>query len=289
MKVELKEMTVEYLRHLRESGQHDITLSEATWEALQRFSARSPAVSVFPKAEERRSPSSNSGATSTQAARVELPRYGSALSVEEKIQALQKLASEVEQCPESAALFRRRKKMVFGSGSPEAAILFVGEAPGADEDEQGEPFVGEAGRLLTKMIEVMGLKRGEVYLCNVLKFIPDMPRGSATLRKPTAEEVAVSRPYLLAQIEIIRPQVIVCLGGTALEALLNVAKGEQARMRGCWMSYQDIPLLPTVHPTYLLNHSTMEEKRRVWEDLLGVMEKVNLPISEKQRGFFLKK
>ncbi len=177
--------------------------------------------------------------------------------------------------------------MVFGVGDINAALMFVGEAPGADEDAQGEPFVGKAGQLLTKILQTMGLSRESVYIANILKCRPDMPAQSAGNRKPTPEEMQTCLPYLQEQIDIIGPKVLVALGGTAVEGLLGKTAGI-TRLRGQWQTYRGIPLMPTYHPAYLLRNQALSEKRRVWEDMLQVMQRLDLPISERQRGFFLK-
>jgi len=165
--------------------------------------------------------------------------------------------------------------------------MFVGEAPGADEDSQGEPFVGKAGQLLTKIIEATSLKRGDVYIANILKCRPDTPGQSAGNRKPTPDEMATCIPYLHEQIDLIRPRVLVALGATAVEGLLGKTVGI-TKLRGNWQTYRGIPLMPTYHPAYLLRNQAMSEKRRVWEDMLQVMEKLGMSITEKQRNFFLK-
>jgi uracil-DNA glycosylase len=183
-------------------------------------------------------------------------------------------------------LFQRHQNMVFGVGDPEARIFFVGEAPGAEEDEQGEPFVGPSGQLLTKMIVAMGLKRSEVYIANICKFRPDMPVGATGNRKPTSAEMAACLPYIRAQIEVVSPRVIVALGATAVEGLFALPRAPIMQMRGQWMEWEGIPVMPTFHPSYLLRSESMIEKRKVWEDLMGVMEKCGMPITEKQRKFF---
>ena len=186
-------------------------------------------------------------------------------------------------CPKLAA---SRQNVVFGVGDIHSPLMFVGEAPGADEDEQGEPFVGKAGQLLTRIIQTMGLSRDTVYIANILKCRPDTPGQSAGNRKPTAEEMNTCLPYLQAQIDLIQPKVIVALGATAVEGLLGKTIGI-TKLRGNWKTYRGIPLMPTYHPAYLLRNQAMSEKRRVWEDMLQVMEKIGMPISEKQRNYFL--
>lgn len=198
--------------------------------------------------------------------------------------ALRERALVCRKCPHLAAA---RKTVVFGVGNIDSPLMFVGEAPGADEDEQGEPFVGKAGQLLTKIIETMGLQRSDVYIGNILKCRPDTPGQSAGNRKPTPEEMATCIPFLHEQIDLIRPRVLVALGATAVEGLLGKTLGI-TRLRGTWKTYRSIPLMPTYHPAYLLRNQALSEKRKVWEDMLAVMEKLQMPISDKQRRFFTK-
>jgi DNA polymerase len=202
-----------------------------------------------------------------------------------KIAALQQIVLPCQKCPNLVSF---RHHVVFGVGNPEASLMFVGEAPGADEDLQGEPFVGKAGQLLTKMIEAMGLKRSDVYIANVLKCRPDMPPGSTGNRQPTAKEMATCLPYLRKQVEVIQPKVMVALGLTAVKGLLGVDDILMGKVRGTWQDFAGIPVMPTYHPAYLLRNQAVSEKRKVWEDLLAAMERLEMPISEKQRGFFLK-
>ena len=205
----------------------------------------------------------------------------------EKAAAFTALREKVLACVKCPHLASSRTTVVFGVGSIDAQLMFVGEAPGADEDEQGEPFVGRAGQLLTKIIETTGLKRGDVYIANILKCRPDTPGQAAGNRPPTPEERATCIPYLQEQIDLIKPKAIVALGSTAVEGLLGKTLGI-TKLRGNWQTYRGIPLMPTYHPAYLLRNQAMSEKRRVWEDIMNVMEKLEMPISEKQRNFFLK-
>lgn len=209
-----------------------------------------------------------------------------ALSPEAKAAAFADLRTRVLACAKCAHLAAARQTVVFGVGSIDAELMFVGEAPGADEDAQGEPFVGRAGELLTKIIQTMGYKREEVYIGNILKCRPDTPGQSAGNRKPTPEEMKTCIPYLHEQIDLIRPRVLVALGATAVEGLLGKTIGI-TRLRGQWQTYRGTPLMPTYHPAYLLRNQALAEKRKVWEDMLAVLEKLGRPISEKQQGYFL--
>jgi DNA polymerase len=168
-------------------------------------------------------------------------------------------------CTKCRELARCRKTVVFGVGNPRAELMFIGEAPGADEDEQGEPFVGRAGQLLTKIIEAMGMKREEVYIANVLKCRP--PDN----RKPLPDEMANCLPYLLRQIELVQPKVIVALGATAMQGLLNIEQGI-TKLRGTWYQFHDIPIMPTFHPAYLLRNPPA--KAPVWKDMKAVVAKL---------------
>lgn len=189
------------------------------------------------------------------------------------------------------------KKVVFGVGNLDASIMFVGEAPGGDEEEQGEPFVGRAGQLLNRMIRAMGLERGQVYIGNILNWRPDLPRNpdgtQSGNRPPTLEEMAYCLPFIRAQIAIIQPRVLVALGKTAVDGLLGADQFKSmGAARGGWHSYAATPLRATYHPSYLLRQEGLVSagakkiKRDAWEDLLAVMERAGLPISEKQRNYF---
>jgi len=167
------------------------------------------------------------------------------------------LAEEVAGC-KSCVLHQTRTQTVFGAGSPSAGIMFVGEAPGADEDKQGEPFVGRAGKLLTKMIEAIGFRRKDVYIANVLKCRPPQNRD------PRPEEVAACEHFLVRQIKLIKPLVICALGAHAAKTLLQT-DDSIGKLRGRFFDYHGVPLIPTYHPAFLLRSS--QSKKAAWEDL----------------------
>ena len=201
----------------------------------------------------------------------------------DKLAAVQKRVAPCTKCPNLAS---SRTQTVFGIGNPDADLMFVGEAPGADEDAQGEPFVGRAGQLLTKIIKAMGFAREEVYIANILKCRPDTPGSAYGNRAPTPREMQTCRPYLMEQIDIIRPKVIVALGAVAVEGLLGT-RAPMRELRGRWNSFNGTPLMVTYHPAYLLRNQSPSEKRKVWEDMMLVLERLEKPISEKQRNYFL--
>lgn len=178
---------------------------------------------------------------------------------------LAQLAREAHGCT-ACPLYQSRTHLVFGDGHPEAQLVFVGEAPGRDEDRQGKPFVGAAGQLLTKMIEAIGLKREDVYIANVLK---DRPPSN---RQPLPEEMAACRPWLEQQLEIIQPQVICALGRYAAMTLVD-PQISIMRARGAWAAWRGIPVMPTLHPAYLLRNP--DAKKLVWKDLKAVRDRIN--------------
>ena len=171
-------------------------------------------------------------------------------------------------------LHKQRNKIVFGVGNPRAELVFVGEGPGHDEDMQGLPFVGRAGKLLTQMIEAMGLQREDVYICNVVKCRP--PEN----RKPEDDEVATCSPYLYRQLDVIAPKAIVCLGGVAAQTLLKT-KDPISRFRGNWFDFRNSKLLATYHPAYLLRNPNA--KGEVWKDLQKVMAFLGLQPKKSSR------
>ncbi len=203
-----------------------------------------------------------------------------------KAAAWEDLRGRILACTRCPNLVASRKSVVFGVGTPNARLMLIGEAPGADEDVQGEPFVGKAGELLTRILGAMGLQRSDVLIANILKCRPDTPGQTAGNRKPTPEEMGTCLPWLEEQINLVQPEALVALGSTAVEGLLGKTVGI-TRLRGTWQTYRGIPLMPTYHPAYLLRNQAPSEKRRVWEDMMAVMEGLGMPISEKQRNYFL--
>lgn len=167
---------------------------------------------------------------------------------------------------------------VFGEGPPDARLMFIGEAPGAEEDRTGRPFVGAAGKKLEQIIGSMGLSRDQVYIANILKA---RPPGNRT---PSTEEVQASAPYLVEQIRIIEPEAIITLGGPSTKFILGTKEGI-TKLRGRWASWDDedlhIPVMPTFHPAYLLRNYTPETRKQVWSDIQKVMEMLGIPVQQK--------
>ena len=209
------------------------------------------------------------------------------LPPEARIAALAELHTQILACSRCAHLAASRHSVVFGAGDSHARILLVGEAPGVEEDLSGHPFVGPSGELLTKILVAMGLGRESVFISSILKCRPDTPDDAVGNRKPRPDEVVTCIPWLDRQIDLIQPQVLVALGASAAEGLLGKGTAAITQLRGSWQNYRGIPLMPTYHPAYLLRNQALSEKRKVWEDMLQVLERAGYPITTKQRGFFL--
>jgi uracil-DNA glycosylase len=304
---ELLEATIQHLEELKGRGVRFVSVAPESLSALaaskvqrsgfsnQRHETRSQNTEVkLEKTESSNKVASKPVAAASSGSEPlgrELPREkkpaAPTLSSEAKAAAFADLRQRAMACVKCSHLASSRKNVVFGVGDINAQLMFVGEAPGADEDIQGEPFVGKAGQLLTRIIETMGLRRETVYIANILKCRPDTPGQASGNRKPTSEEMQTCIPFLHEQIDLIRPKVLVALGGTAVEGLLGKTVGIM-KLRGNWQTYRGIPLMPTYHPAYVLRNQALAEKRRVWEDMMMVMEKLEMPISDKQRKFFMK-
>ena len=290
----LLEATIRHLEEQKAQGLNFISVRQETLDALAAPCVReSNSTVVLPI----RAAVGPLPAISTAESRVAAPPPASAaappaspgaapLDHQTKQAAMAELRARAMVCQKCPHLAASRKNVVFGVGAIDSPLMFVGEAPGADEDEQGEPFVGKAGQLLTKIIQTMGFTRDTVYIANILKCRPDTPGQSAGNRKPTLEEMKTCLPYLLAQVDLIQPKVIVALGATAVEGLLGRTAGI-TRLRGQWQEFRAVPVMPTYHPAYLLRNQALGEKRKVWEDMLQVLERLGRSISEKQRKYFL--
>jgi uracil-DNA glycosylase len=276
----LIEATINHLDQLRDDGIRHLPADPVTLQAL-RAPPRPRPIASMPL-----TVSSQPDAGSTRALPNPQPNP-SAPGMENRETAMAALRTRALVCRKCPNLADSRRNVVFGVGDIHSPLMFVGEAPGADEDAQGEPFVGKAGQLLTRIIETMGLTRDKVYIANILKCRPDTPGQTAGNRKPTGDEMQTCMPWLLEQIAIIQPRVLVALGATAVEGLLGRSTGI-SRMRGHWATFRGIPVMPTYHPAYLLRNQSLSVKREVWEDMLQVLEQLGLPVSDKQRGFFLK-
>ncbi|MGA2445568.1 MAG: uracil-DNA glycosylase [Opitutaceae bacterium] len=285
------------LKRLKAAGVKTVSVSDESVAMLRRLVAARDTGNRIPEIGKRspeasiRFPVSGIQNPLPSPPEVILPRGGKSV----RWQALRQLVLDHPVC---RAHVRPGKQVVFGVGSLDAKVMFVGEAPGAEEEQQGEPFVGPAGQLLTRMIKAMGLERGDVYIGNIMNWRPELPpRADGTQagnREPTPEEMAFCLPFITAQIEVVDPTLLVALGATAARGLLGARSFKTlGEVRGRWHDYRGKPLRVTYHPSYLLRKemdgkvAANRAKRTAWEDFLAVMERAGLPISEKQRGFFL--
>jgi uracil-DNA glycosylase len=239
-------------------------------ESTARSADSVPEEPFLPKTPSRPAHSKSVPSTASKIAPLPLPMPAgpSLFEAAEKIvgDTLLRIREDLGECTR-CKLHKHRHTIVFGDGNPKAELVFVGEGPGADEDAQGLPFVGRAGKLLTQMIEAMGLQRKDVYICNVVKCRP--PEN----RQPEDDEISTCSPFLLRQLEVIAPKVIVCLGAVAAKTLLQTNRGI-SHFRGQWLEYRGSKLMATYHPAYLLRNPNA--KPEVWKDLQKVMAVLGL-------------
>lgn len=205
---------------------------------------------------------------------------------EEKLASLREL---VVNWPPLRNMDSLRDTPVFSSGNPRADIMMVTDAPGVYEEKQGIPLAGPSGQKLDAMLKAMGLSRSSIYLTHLVKFRPALPRQLTNNRPPTDREIETSRPILKEEIMLVRPKVIVALGAIAARGILQSGETPLSALRGAFHTAFDTPVRVTYNPSYLLRTEDISEKRKVWEDMLCVMEQAGLPVSDKQRSYFLPK
>ena len=267
---------IDYLRQMERQGLTHIPIDEEAREILRGFFRRSK-----PR------PGQVQAAAAPPAAPAPVTKVSP--TGETRAEQLASLREQAATWPPARSLNTLRDTMVFAVGNPEAQIVFVGEAPGYEEERRREPIVGKAGEKFNAILTAMGMSREEVYISNICKFRPSLRNQTTNNRKPTREEMSACLPFLRAEIGIVRPKCIVALGATAAEGLLDSTE-TVGRMRGSWHEFEGIPLRVTSHPSYLLHtDAALPEKRKVWEDMLCVMELLGLSISEKQRRYFAKR
>src|SRR3954469_8175734 len=233
---QLLDATIQHLEDLKERGTRFVSISPELVEALNQPARRKPGSNADDAQPDER----NAERIKSPAPALPIEPVKASAEAAAKAAAFADLRKRATACIKCAHLASSRKNVVFGVGNTDAELMFVGEAPGADEDQQAQPFVGRAGQLLTKIIETMGLQRDSVYIANILKCRPDTPGQAYGNRKPTLEEMQTCIPFLHEQIDLIRPKVLVALGGTAVEGLLGKTAGIM-RLRGHWQTYRGIP------------------------------------------------
>ena len=266
---------IDFLQAEQARGRSHVFLDDSAREGLRELYIRMRMPVAVPAAE--------------APAAAPLVKQDAVVSGSGKSEQLAGLRKQAESWAPARALGTLREKMVFATGNPDAEIMLVGEAPGYNEEKEGEPFVGPAGQKLNDILKAMGLRREDVYISNLVKFRPSLPKQTTNNRKPSPEEMTACLPLVIAEISVVQPKLIIALGGTTAEGLLGL-EGTVGSMRGKWHELSGIPTRVTYHPSYLLqNGGSNDVKRALWEDMLAAMEKLGIPISNKQRGFFLPK
>ena len=266
---------IDFLQAEQARGRSHVFLDESAREGLRELYIRMRKPVAVPAAE--------------APAAAPLVKQDAVVSGSGKSEQLAGLRKQAESWAPARALGTLREKMVFATGNPDAEIMLVGEAPGYNEEKEGEPFVGPAGQKLNDILKAMGLRREDVYISNLVKFRPSLPKQTTNNRKPSPEEMTACLPLVMAEISVVQPKLIIALGGTTAEGLLGL-EGTVGSMRGKWHELSGLPARVTYHPSYLLQSGGSNDvKRALWEDMLAAMEKLGMPISEKQRGFFLPK
>jgi len=281
------EAVIDFLKSEQARGKTHVYLDDDAREGLRELFIR--ARQQVAKPEEISQETANHSA-SASAPTPEIPAVVE-LKIEgaDKAAKLESIRQQADNWQPAKALDSLRENMVFATGSPDAKLMLIGDAPGHNEEKEAEPFVGPAGQKLNDILKAMGVSREEVYISNLVKFRPSMPRQTTNNRKPSPEEMAACLPLVMAEISIVQPTLIIALGGTVAEGLLGL-DGKISEMREKWHDLSGIPVRVTYHPSYLLQSGGSNQvKRSLWEDMLAAMEKLDLPISEKQKSFFLPK
>jgi uracil-DNA glycosylase len=271
---ELKRALADRIRYYNDLGIYDFYRREGSSSSTV-VEESSVAESLTPgiEQEERESmrrPKSAAAASPAEQIVSITPKPESGIS--DPVQALRVIREDIGDCTRCKLSQQGRKQIVFGVGNPRADLMFIGEAPGADEDIKGEPFVGRAGQLLTNMIKAMGVTREDVYIANIIKC---RPPGN---RQPERDECETCSPFLMRQIEVIKPKAIVALGAVAAKTLLAVS-APMAELRGRWFDFKGTKLAVTYHPAFLLRDP--RQKKETWKDLQMVMRELGMPLPTK--------
>ncbi len=268
---------IEYLEQLQRKGQKVVHLDDSARMVLREFYAltrgQKKLTSVVEDQQQK------------QPTQEKLQIQGN--NSQEKINSL---IAQARQSDLAKNLGTLRDQLVFSSGNPDADVFFICDAPGYHEEMKGHPFAGPAGEKLDGILKAMGLTRESVYITHLMKYRPAMPNQSTANRKPSADEIDAFAHFLTAEIEIVQPKVIVALGSVVAQHLLNTTTNiDHLRGKFHQSTYTTVPILVTYHPSYLLQTEAHTDKRKLWEDMLALMAKLGMPISEKQQQFFLPK
>lgn len=283
----LAEPLINYLRQLERQGQTHVHIDDRANKILRAFYLQALENKKAPK---KLSPSPQT-AKATAPTHSNIPtttaQYTPIAGTE--VDALSNFRDQLIAADLPKTLRSLRSQLVFSSGRLNPEIMFVGESPGQIDEENNFPLSGPAGNKLNAILATMGLSRDSVYLTNLVKYRPAMPNQTISNRRPHDAEIAASLPWLEAEIAIVKPKIIVALGSVVAATLTGNSTASIDELRGHFHSFHNIPLRVSYPPSYLLLHEENGDKRKVWEDMLAIMEHINLPISERQRGYFLPK
>lgn len=297
------EPVITYLRKLQAQGRSHISIDDEARQILRKFYQRAlgkPAASPTPVATKPLTQAQQTTVTESllttpkQAVETNPPSASPdtadpiTYSSHTPADKLTELKSYTTRFPAAKALGTLRQTMVFSSGAADAEVMIVGEAPGFDDERLGEPFIGKAGQKLTGILQAMGIKREDCYLTNLVKYRPASANQTTMTRKPSDQEITAFLPIFHEEIKTVAPKVIIALGAKAGQTLA-ASSSSVGELRGEFHQYQDIALRVTYHPSYILQEGNTPEKRELWEDMLAVMGLLNIPISEKQQGYFKQK
>lgn len=273
---------IEYLKQLQKKGESHIHLDHTARMVKREFFL---AAKGHKKITTKSPDLQDSDSQHEENIQQQIENHGS--SAQEKISSL---ASQATSWTAAKTLNSLRDTLVFSGGNPNADLMFIADAPGYFEENKGHPFAGTTGDKLDGILKAMGLTRNEIYITHLVKFRPSMPNQTTATRKPNAQEIAAFAPFIDAEIQTVNPKIIVALGTTVAHHILD-SEEPVDQLRGEFHHTQrtSIPIRVTYHPSYLLQTETNTDKRKLWEDMLSLMEKLDMPISDKQRNFFLPK
>lgn len=288
----IAEPLIEHLRQLERKGQTHVHLDDKARLILREFYKRAKGISSAPPApakEAQAVPSAPAQKVEKIDFNTEVEKPAAQPAVAEKLSgSLDGLKQQLAADTALKALGTLREKLVFSEGQASSEVMLVGEAPSYHDEMKGAPFSGPAGKKMEAILKAMGIVREDVYMTNLVKFRPAMANQTTNTRKPSADEINASMRYLIAEIELVKPKIVIVLGATAAKSLIG-ADVPVKDMLGQFHKVAGVPVRATYHPSYLLHREVTDEKRAVWQDMLAVMDLLDMPISDKQRGFFKKK
>lgn len=287
---------IDYLQQIERKGETHVHLDETARKVLREFFLVAKGYKKHPSqvttADSAETPTASTPAappaeqTSPAPAAVQTVKVTGNTPAEQIVS----LATQAQHWTAAKTLGSLREKLVFSGGSPEADIMFITDAPGFNEEARGFPFAGPAGDKLDGILKAMGLNREQVYITHLVKYRPSMPNQSTANRKPNHEEIEAFSPFIQAEISIVQPKAIISLGTTTSQHLLDSENDiDSLREKFHTIPQSSASVRVTYPPSYLLNNEALEDKRKLWEDMLAVMQQLNMPISEKQQGYFLPK